>query len=839
MTTEREAEPLAGAARAAASPGASEELRLPIRGMTCASCVRRVESALAKVPGVTVASVNLATEEATVTAAGTPLAALREAVCKAGYELWLPGEGDADGEAGDGLEARRRADYEALRRRTIFAGTIAAILVGAMLYTRLPGLDQIADRVWHPLFFALATPVQFWAGRRFYGAAFRSARHGAADMNTLVALGTSAAYGYSVLATFAPGLFDPEAGLRPSVYFDTAAAIVALILFGRLLEARAKATTSEAVRRLIALRPKLARVLEDGHEYEIPITAVQRGDVVVVQPGEQLPVDGTVIAGASSVDESMLTGESMPVAKRAGDAVYGATLNTTGALQLRATAVGADSALARIIRLVEEAQGSKAPIQALVDRVAAIFVPAVLGVALLTLLGWWLLGPEPALTFALINAVTVLIIACPCALGLATPTAIMVGVGRGAELGVLIRDARTLEQARDIDTVVVDKTGTLTEGRPEMTAVSVLADAVLPDSGLPGAGVDEDDLVRLLASAERGSEHPLASALARDAERRALDLEWPEAFESVPGFGILATVAGRPIVAGTVELLQAQGIAADALHGLDALARAAAFRGETPLLVAIDGAPAGLVAVADRLRETTPAAVARLQELGIEVVMLTGDRRETAEAIGREAGIERVIAGVLPDQKAALVRELQAEGRHVAMVGDGINDAPALAQADVGIAVGGGADVALETAPVTLMRADLGGVAAAIGLSRATVRTLRENLAWAFGYNVLLIPVAAGLGYVVFDALLDGAAVPGMLQPIFGERGFLNPIVAAAAMALSSVSVMANSLRLRRQSPAGGSGGRPRWSRGWGRRRAARGAGRSRRSACGRGSRRR
>ena len=799
MTTEREAEPLASEGGQPAAPEAgvstgTTELRLPIRGMTCASCVRRVEGALAKVPGVASVSVNIATEEATVAAAGTPLAALRQAVGQAGYEVWLPGEGD-DAEAGDGLEAQRRADYEALRRRTIFAGTIAAVLVGAMLYTRLPGLDQIPDRVWHPLFFALATPVQFWAGGRFYGAALRAARHGAAEMNTLVALGTSAAYGYSVLATFAPGLFDPEAGLRPSVYFDTAAAIIALILFGRLLEARAKATTSEAVRRLIALRPKLARILEDGQEYEIPIAAVQQGDVVVVQPGEQLPVDGTVIAGASSVDESMLTGESMPVAKREGDAVYGATLNTTGALQLRATAVGADSALARIIRLVEEAQGSKAPIQALVDRVAAIFVPAVLGVALLTLLGWWLLGPEPALTFALINAVTVLIIACPCALGLATPTAIMVGIGRGAELGVLIRDARALEEARSIDTVVVDKTGTLTEGRPEVTAV-----VLLPDAGLPDTGVAEDELLRLLASAERGSEHPLASALGREAERRTLDLAWPEAFESVPGFGIHATVEGRVVVAGTVALLEAQGIELD---GLDELASAAASHGETPLLVAVDGRAAGLVAVADRLRATTPAAVAELHALGIEVVMLTGDRQETAEAIAREAGIERVVAGVLPDQKAALIRELQDQGRRVAMVGDGINDAPALAQADVGIAVGSGADVALETAPVTLMRADLGGVAAAIGLSRATMRTLRENLAWAFGYNVLLIPVAAGLGYVVFDALLggaDGAAVPGVLQPIFGEHGFLNPIVAAAAMALSSVSVMANSLRLRRRS---------------------------------------
>ena len=481
----------------------------------------------------------------------------------------------------------------------------------------------------------------------------------------------------------------------------------------------------------------------------------------------------------------MLTGESMPVAKRPGDTVYGATLNTTGALRLRATAVGADSALARITKLVEFAQASKAPIQAMVDRVAAVFVPAVLVVAALTFVGWWALGPEPALTFGLINAVTVLIIACPCALGLATPTAIAVGIGRGAEAGVLIRDARALEQAHEVDAVALDKTGTLTEGRPDVTSIEVLVAAL--------AG--EDELVRLLASAERGSEHPIASALTREAERRGLDLAWPDAFRAEPGMGVVATIEGRSVVAGTMSLLAAEGVDVAALG--DAAAKAAA-RGETPLLVALDGRPAGLVTVADRLRPTTPAAVAQLRSLGIEPVMLTGDRRETAEAIAREAGIARVIAEVLPDGKAEAVSALQDEGRHVAMAGDGINDAPALVQADVGIAIGGGSDVALEAAPVTLMRADLGGVAAAIALSRATMRTMRLNLLWAFGYNTLLIPVAAGLGYVALALLFDGASTPTALRPIFGEHGFLNPIVAAMAMALSFVSVMANSLRLRR-----------------------------------------
>jgi len=481
----------------------------------------------------------------------------------------------------------------------------------------------------------------------------------------------------------------------------------------------------------------------------------------------------------------MLTGESMPVKKSEGDAVFGATTNSTGLLHVRATAVGADSALARIIRLVEEAQGSKAPIQRLADSISAVFVPVVFTIATLTFALWWAMGPTPALTFAILNAVTVLIIACPCALGLATPTAIMIGTGRGAQRGILIRDAEALECARRIDVVVLDKTGTITEGRPDVTAVTVA----------PGSAIVADELLRVVASAERGSEHPYAKAVVREAERREVDLEWPQRFEAVVGQGIVASVGGHEVLIGNAELIRQRGVATS---DLDSAAAEAAGRAQTPLMITIDGAAAGLITVADRIRETTPQAVSELKRLGVEIVMLTGDQQATAEAVAAEAGIERVAAEVQPEDKARIVHELQAQGRVVAMVGDGINDAPALAAADVGMAIGTGTDVAMETAPVTLMRPDLGGVRTAIALSRATMRTMYQNLAWAFGYNVALIPVAAGIGYVLFSVVLDGAEVPAALQPIFGERGFLNPIVAAAAMATSSVSVMANSLRLRR-----------------------------------------
>ncbi len=770
-----------------APAAAGEQLtRLGIRGMTCASCVRRVERALSAVPGVDEANVNLATEEASIASqSGVPFEALRAAVEQAGYEVRLPGEDEL--EQSDALEAERRAEYVSLRTRSIVALGVAAVTMIAMaLHANVSWFHHNVPEYWlNVALFAITLPVQAWAGWRFYEGAWRVGRHGSSDMNTLIALGTSAAFGYSAVVTFAPQVLASAEGISTAVYYDTSAAIIGFVLLGRMLEARAKGQTTQSVRALIALRPKLARVIEDGQEFEIPVTAVQPGDTVIVRPAEQIAVDGRVIDGESAVDESMLTGESVPVVKRAGDSVFGATLNGSGLLRIEATAVGADSALARIIRLVEDAQGSKAPIQRLADRIAGIFVPVVIVIAALTFLGWWLLGPEPATTFALLNAVAVLIIACPCALGLATPTAIMVGTGRAAQAGVLIRDAAALELARRIDTVVLDKTGTITEGRPEVTAVHVDA----------RAGLDADTLVRLAASVERGSEHPYAEAILREADRRALALTWPDTFQAEVGTGVAATIEGRRVLIGNAALLEQHAVAIDPIAAAIAQAES---RGETPLLAAIDGRAAGVLTVTDRLREHVPAAVRHLEELGVSVVMLTGDRRATAEATARLAGIARVEAEVRPEDKARIISELQAAGRVVAMVGDGINDAPALAQADVGMAIGTGTDVAMETAPVTLMRPDLRAVGSAIAASRATMRIMHQNLAWAFGYNVALIPIAAGLGYVVFEVFLGGAGVPGILTPIFGDRGFLNPIVAAGAMALSSVSVMTNSLRLRR-----------------------------------------
>ena len=763
-------------------------LRFNVKGMTCASCVRRVERALSGVEGVTEARVNLATEEATVDLAERlSLELLRAAVDRAGYDLVVT-EGDED--ARDALEAERRAEYATLKRKTIFAGVVAIFLVGYMALAHfIPLLDDAPRRILHPAFFLIALPVQFWAGQQFYTGAWRVGRHGATDMNTLIAAGTSAAFAYSIVATFAPQVFESVEGLDAAVFYDTSSAIIAFVLLGRLLEARAKGSTSDAVRALIALRPQTARVLEDGQEFEIPVRAVQLGDIVLVKPGEQIPVDGEVVEGASAVDESMLTGESVPVEKHPGDSVFGATMNAMGALQVRATAVGSDSALARIIHLVEQAQGSKAPIQGLADQIAAVFVPIVFGVAALTAAVWYLFGPDPALTFGILNAVAVLIVACPCALGLATPTAIMVGTGRAAQHGILIRDAEALQLARKIDTVILDKTGTITEGRPEVTSVWLL----------DGAPLDPDEVVRLVASAERGSEHPYAAALVREAESRNLTLDWALTFQAVAGQGIVARVAGHELLIGNDELLRSRGVPAEGRDTLNGLAAAAGQRGETPIRVAVDGAATALVAVADQIREGAAEGVARLRSLGIRVVMLTGDQQQTANAVAHAVGISEVVAEVRPEDKANVVTGFQQEGRTVAMVGDGINDAPALAAADVGIAVGTGTDVAMEAAPVTLVRPDVGRIATAILISRATMRTMWENLGWAFVYNIALIPVAAGLGYLVFNELL-ATDVPAALHPVFGDRGFLNPIVAAAAMAFSSVSVMTNSLRLRRAS---------------------------------------
>jgi len=595
-------------------------------------------------------------------------------------------------------------------------------------------------------------------------------------MNTLVVMGTSAAYLYSAVATLAPQLF---AAGRADVYFDTSSLIITLILLGRLLEARAKGRTNEAIKKLAGLRAKTARVERDGGEVDVPVEDVRIGDTVVVRPGEKIPVDGRVIFGESAVDESMITGESIPVSKRADDEVIGATMNTGGSFRFEATKVGEETALQQIMRMVEEAQGSKAPIQRLADGISGVFVPAVIGVAAFTFVIWLLFGPEPAFAFALLNTVAVLIIACPCAMGLATPTSIMVGTGKGAESGILIKGGEALEAAHKLDAVVLDKTGTLTRGVPELTDVVV------------GDGIGDVELLRLVASAERGSEHPLGEAIVRGAKEWGLSFFEVEGFEAVSGGGVRASVEGQEVLVGSRRFLSESGAHGD---GLVARGEELAREGKTPVFVAVDGRPVGLLAVADAAREESGEAVRRLHALGLEVAMLTGDNRRTAEAIARELGVDRVVAEVRPEDKAYEVKRLQAEGKRVGMVGDGINDAPALAQADVGIAIGTGTDVAMEAADLTVISGDVRGVARAIGLSKATVRNIKQNLFWAFAYNVALIPVAAGVLYPLFSE----GSVPEVLSPVLGEYGFLNPVLAAAAMALSSVTVLSNALRLRR-----------------------------------------
>ena len=747
------------------------ETTFGVTGMTCASCVGRVERALRKVPGVVGASVNLANEKAKVGYISGEVGArdLEKAVEEAGYGIVREDEGAS-------VEDSREREYGKLRGDFFLAAALTAlILIGSL--PMMLGFKLPVPVAWLNLgLLFLATPVQFWAGRRFYRGALGALRHGQANMNTLVVMGTSAAYFYSVLATLAPGLF---AAGRADVYFDTSALIITLILLGRLLEARAKGRTNEAIKKLAGLRAKTARVVRDGGEVDVPVEDVRVGDVVVVRPGEKVPVDGRVLAGESAVDESMITGESIPVTKRQGDEVIGATMNTNGSFRFEATKVGEDTALQQIVRMVEEAQGSKAPIQRLADRISAVFVPAVMGVAAATFAIWLLFGPEPAFTFALLNTVAVLIIACPCAMGLATPTSIMVGTGKGAESGILIKGGEALEGAHKLDTVVLDKTGTLTRGVPELTDVAV------------GDGIDDVELLRIVASAERGSEHPLGEAIVRGAKERGLSFVEAEGFEAVSGGGVRASVEGREVLVGSRRFLSESGAHKE---GLVARGEELAREGKTPVFVAFDGRPVGLLAVADAAREESREAVDRLHSLGLEVAMLTGDNRRTAEAIARELSVDRVVAEVRPQDKANEVKRLQAEGKRVGMVGDGINDAPALAQADVGIAIGTGTDVAMEAADLTLISGDVRGVARAIGLSKATVRNIKQNLFWAFAYNVALIPVAAGALYPLFSE----GSVPEVLRPVLGEYGFLNPVLAAAAMALSSVTVLSNALRLRR-----------------------------------------
>ncbi len=761
---------LIGAIRDAGYGTDVRETSLGVTGMTCASCVGRVERALEKVPCILEANVNLANQRATVRylAGEVELRDLEKAVEGAGY-------GVVRGEESFAEDSHER-EYKKLKAGFILAAApTGLILVGSL--PMMLGLEPpIPMMLLAFVLLGLATPVQFWAGRRFYRGAWGALRNGQANMNTLVVMGTSAAYLYSAVVALAPQLF---AAGRADVYFDTSALIITLILLGRLLEARAKGRTNESIKKLAGLQAKTARVVREGEEVDLPLEDVRVGDVVVVRPGEKVPVDGLVVSGGSAVDESMITGESIPVTKREGDEVIGATMNTSGSFRFAATKVGEDTTLHQIMRMVEEAQGSKAPIQRLADRISALFVPAVIGVAAATFLVWLLFGPEPALTFALLNTVAVLIIACPCAMGLATPTSIMVGTGKGAESGILIRGGEALEGAHKLDTVVLDKTGTLTRGEPELT------DIVLTN------GIPEEEFLRLLASAEWGSEHPLGEAIVRGAKDRGLTPAEADAFEAVSGSGIRARVEGREVLVGSRRFLSESGISED---GLAPRGEELAREGKIPIFVAVDGEIAGLVTVADVVREESREAIERLHSLGLEVAMLTGDNRRTAEAIALELGVDRVVAEVRPEEKADEVKRLQTEGKIVGMVGDGINDAPPLAQADVGVAIGTGTDVAMEAADLTLISGDVRGVARAIELSKATVRNIKQNLFWAFAYNVALIPLAAGVLYPLFT---DGS-VPEILRPVLGEYGFLNPVLAAGAMALSSVTVLGNALRLRR-----------------------------------------
>jgi P-type Cu+ transporter len=749
----------------APAPPRQEEVTFSVTGMTCASCVRRIEKSLNRVPGVNEASVNLAAERARVVfdSAVTGLAELAAAVEKAGYKVADPSaprpnpdEPPASEPAGPHEPERQRELDDLKRKWTVSLG--AGLAMMALMYLPL----SLEVRTIAPLLLIVSTVIQAWAGRTFYQAAWAAAKHGGTNMSTLVAIGTSMAYGYSAFVTLWPDL-AVRWGFQYHLYYETAVVIIALILLGRWLEARARKQTGAAIKALMGLQARTARVIRDGREQDVPVEYLRVGDLVRVRPGEKVPVDGIVREGRSALDESMLTGESLPVEKGPGDEVIGATLNKTGSFVFKATKVGRDTALAQIVRLVEEAQGSKAPMQKLADTISGYFVPAVLALAALTFVGWLVLGPEPRLTLALQAAIAVLIIACPCALGLATPTAIMVGTGKAAEHGILIRGGEALEAARRIDTIVLDKTGTLTRGKPSVTSV------------VPTGGLGEQELLRLAAAVEVGSEHPLGEAIVAHAAELGLDLPNATEFGAITGKGVRALIDGREVLLGNQALLEDAGIGT---AGLRARAEELARSGATPMYLAVDGAVEGLITVADTLKPESAEAVRQLEALGLEVWMLTGDNRATAEAIARRVGIDRVLAEVLPEQKAAKVAELQARGNAVAMVGDGINDAPALAQSDLGIAIGTGTDVAMAASDVTLVGGDLRGIVTAIALSRKTVGAIKQGLFWAFGYNVVLIPVAMGA-----------------LYPLFGV--LLNPVLAAAAMAMSSVSVVTNALRLR------------------------------------------
>jgi len=739
-----------------------------VRGMHCAACVDKVERALRSVPGVEAASVNLATERASVEwdPARADAHALAKAVAAAGYELAEASSSPVPGAAVEDREqAARGVEQRRLRARVVLGAVLSVPIVLGSMTEIFPWAPAWLRDPWTLLL--LATPVQFWVGADFHRGFLRDLRHRSASMSTLVSLGTNAAYFFSLAVLLWPHVFM-TLGAMP--YFETSAVVITLVALGRWLEARARGRTSEAIRRLVALAPRTARVLREGQEVDVPTSDVVVGDLVRIRPGERIPVDGEVVEGASAIDESMLTGESLPVQRAPGGPVFGGTVNRTGSFVFRASRVGADTTLAQIVRLVEEAQGSRAPIQRLADRVAARFVPAVLVIAAATFVGWWAFGPAPSLLYALTNAVAVLVIACPCAMGLATPTAIMVATGRGAEHGVLFKSAEALETLHRVDMIVFDKTGTLTLGRPVVTDV------------IPAAGVSDDDVLAIAAAAEQASEHPIGEAIVARAKERGLALPPVTEFTTVPGQGIDALAPEGRLLLGNGTLMLARGVDVTALAPQ---AGALTTTGKTVVYVAVAFRPLGLIAVADTLKPEARGVVAALRARGLAVAMLTGDDRRTAAAIAREAGIDAVMAEILPEDKAREVARLREQGRRVAMIGDGINDAPALARADVGIAMGSGTDVAIEAADVTLMRGDLRGVVAAVDLSRRTIRIVKQNLVWAFGYNVVLIPVAAGL-----------------LYPLWGI--LLSPILAGAAMAFSSVSVVMNSLRLRRWRPVNG-----------------------------------
>ena len=816
---------------------------LPIEGMTCAACVSTVTNAIAGVDGVSDVVVNLASETAAVTFAPAErrIAAMRDAVRSVGYGmaeesavLTVPGLADADSakalearlanvdgvlrtvanlateqitlaivpgavasgvlrdaaeEAGfggayvtgaDAMDAElerlsRRAEIRDFRSRAAFSLATAAAIMLLML---IPAVERTLGMPWlNAVALLLATPVQFRAARHIYASAWSALRHRTSNMNTLIALGSSTAYFYSAVVTLSGSTIGSG-----HTYFDTSTAIIALVLFGRFLEARAKGSASDAIRTLIGMQPQTARVTRNGEEQDLPASDVVPGDTVTIRPGERIPVDGVVTEGMTAVDESMLTGESVPVGKRVGDVVFGGSVNTSGGISVEATKVGSATAIAQIIRMVQQAQGSRAPVQRLADTVAAYFVPGVLTIAAVTFLAWWQFGPQPGFDIAMLNAIAVLIIACPCALGLATPTAVMVGAGVGARYGILVRGAEALELAHRLDVVVFDKTGTLTQGKPHVT--DVLA-----------REVSEHELLTLAAAVELHSEHPLAAAVVQAARDRGIALQRATNFQAAPGLGVRATVDVDSITVGGLALVREAGIT---LGGTaESAARVLAERGRTPLIVLRNNAVIGILGLADTLRDESKEAVNALKAMGLDVAILSGDVRPVAESIAGELRIEWVLAEVLPGGKAAEVERLQREGKRVAMVGDGVNDAPALTQADVGIAIGSGTDAALEAADVALMTTDVRLAGAAVRLSRSTMRTIRQNLAWAFGYNLLLIPVAAGVLHLLFG----DNGVPEAWRWALGEHGFLNPMLAAFAMAFSSVSVVTNSLRLKRWMP--------------------------------------